>query len=267
MQKDTILLNYCIDDIERFAAEIRLKHFPEEINDRRKSSEPRAIDFVNIFQKFKLAFNLLVSLLRILPRSNLMDFFQGRLEEFMENPNAPEMLHHLFPPLAFLVDECFDVFDEDLVKDVLYPLPTPKAVDLLERCLGQREAVIWRALGENWLNPNVRQPHETVPYSPRFQDGWSPGVINFTFMDHQSAGGNSKRSSMISVAKHSVSSDDMVNEFDAYRDELMGMGSKIGLVTIPREAQNVKELSVNKGEYLEVKDAFARIVIFTSPAD
>ena len=75
VQKDTILLNYCIDDIERFAAEIRLKHFPEEINDRRKSSEPRAIDFVNIFQKFKLAFNLLVSLLRILPRSNFMDFF------------------------------------------------------------------------------------------------------------------------------------------------------------------------------------------------
>ena len=62
VQKDTILLNYCIDDIERFAAEIRLKHFPEEISDKRKSSEPRAIDFVNIFQKFKLAFNLLVSL-------------------------------------------------------------------------------------------------------------------------------------------------------------------------------------------------------------
>ena len=62
VQKDTILLNYCIDDIERFAAEIRLKHFPEEIKDKRKSTEPRAIDFVNIFQKFKLAFNLLVRL-------------------------------------------------------------------------------------------------------------------------------------------------------------------------------------------------------------
>ena len=180
----------------------------------------------------------------------------------MENPSASEMLHHLFPPLAFLVDECFDVFDEDLVKDVVFPLPTPKAVDLLERCLGQREAVIWRALGENWLNPNVRQPHEIVPYSPRFQDGWSPGVINFTFMDHSE--NNSKRSSMISVTKHSVSSDDMVivNEYDAYRDELMGMGSKIGLVTISRDAQNVKELSVNKGEYLEVKDAFLRMTLF-----
>ena len=73
---------------------------------------------------------------------------------------------------------------------------------------------------------------------------------------------------MISVTKHSVSSDDMVivNEYDAYRDELMGMGSKIGLVTISRDAQNVKELSVNKGEYLEVKDAFSRSTL-QSPAD
>ena len=67
VQKDTILLNYCIDDIERFAAEIRLKHFPEEIKDKRKSTEPRAIDFVNIFQKFKLAFNLLVRLQKKAP--------------------------------------------------------------------------------------------------------------------------------------------------------------------------------------------------------
>ena len=71
----------------------------------------------------------------------------------MQSPSAAEMLHHLFPPLAFLVDECFDLFDEDLVRDVVFPLPTPKAVDLLERSLGEREAVIWRALGENWLNP------------------------------------------------------------------------------------------------------------------
>lgn len=64
VQKDTILLNYCIDDIERFCAEIRAKHLPEEIIGKsrsRKMTEPRAIDFVNIFQKFKMSFNLLVS--------------------------------------------------------------------------------------------------------------------------------------------------------------------------------------------------------------
>ena len=48
-------------------------------------------------------------------------------------------------------------------------------MDLLERCLGQREVVIWRALGENWLNPNVREPHDVAPYSPRFHKSESFG--------------------------------------------------------------------------------------------
>ena len=60
VQKDTILLNYCIDDIERFCSEIRARHLPDEMIQRRQS-EKSASDFVNIFQKFKLAFNLLVS--------------------------------------------------------------------------------------------------------------------------------------------------------------------------------------------------------------
>ena len=37
------------------------------------------------------------------------------MEQFLENVTAAEMLHHLFPPLAFLVDECFDYFDEDFL--------------------------------------------------------------------------------------------------------------------------------------------------------
>ena len=45
-------------------------------------------------------------------------------------------------------------------------------------------------------------------------------------------------------------------DFDAYRDELMSMGAKIGLVTISREAMNIKELSITKGEYLEVSIIF-----------
>ena len=40
-------------------------------------------------------------------------------------------------------------------------------------------------------------------------------------------------------------------DFDSYRDELMSMGAKIGLVTNTREAMNIKELSTTKGEYLE----------------
>jgi hypothetical protein len=55
--------------------------------------------------------------------------------------------------LAFLVDECYDVFDEDLVREVVTPLPTVKAIEMLQRCLTQPELAIWRALGDYWLNP------------------------------------------------------------------------------------------------------------------
>ena len=59
VQKDSIMLNYCIDDIEKFCSDIRAKDLPPEIMHRRPS-EKSASDFVNIFQKFKLSFNLLV---------------------------------------------------------------------------------------------------------------------------------------------------------------------------------------------------------------
>ena len=52
------------------------------------------------------------------------------------------------------------------------------------------------------------------------------------------------------ISRHSVSTNE---DFDAYRDELMSMGAKIGLVTVSRESMNPKELTIAKGEYLEVR--------------
>ena len=45
------------------------------------------------------------------------------------------------------------LFDEDLVREVVTPLPTVKAIEMLQRCLTQPELAIWRALGDYWLNP------------------------------------------------------------------------------------------------------------------
>jgi hypothetical protein len=59
------------------------------------------------------------------------------LEGFIDNPSSDTILHHLILSLAFLVDECYDLFDEDLVREVVTPLPTVKAIDMMQRCLTQ----------------------------------------------------------------------------------------------------------------------------------
>ena len=80
---------------------------------------------------------------------------QARLDGYIDNPSADTILHHLFPSLAFIVDECYDLFDEDLVREVVTPLPTVKAIEMMQRCLTPAELAIWRALGDYWLNPRL----------------------------------------------------------------------------------------------------------------
>ena len=78
---------------------------------------------------------------------------QGRLNPFISHPNAPEIVHHLFPPLAFLMDATIDLFDMDLAKDVASPLLTNSAVTLLNHCLSTKESNVWAACGDYWRLP------------------------------------------------------------------------------------------------------------------
>ena len=65
MQKDTILLNYCIDDIETMCRQLRESRSGVGSDGPvRMLEDYKATDFISMFQKFKLAFNLLVSQLK-----------------------------------------------------------------------------------------------------------------------------------------------------------------------------------------------------------
>jgi hypothetical protein len=108
------VLNHCFDDIECFVSRLqasievvrelekrhlkqtqkgknltkskKLKLIADEMQAIR-AQLPQSHAFVDIFQKFKLSFNLL-----------------ARLKLHIHNPNAPELVHVLFEPLATIVN-------------------------------------------------------------------------------------------------------------------------------------------------------------------
>jgi len=283
IQKDTILLNYCIDDIEAKCRKLRESRAQVSEGGLGALEDYQATDFISIFQKVKLALNLL-----------------GRLNTHIRDPNAADLVHHLFPPLAFLMDACLDLFDEDVQREVASPFMTQQSITLLQNCLSSREIKIWEACGDYWRLPwSELSGAPRIPYKPVFLDGWSPGYVTFVEENQvalpsaaaqkavsRQASTSSSRQRTPAAAQHRGSrgaapiqnksdtesdygSDGSVynvgkyssrrgrsvsgqTEQEEWRDGLMAKGADIALVTYTREGHNQRELSVMKGDYLEV---------------
>merc|ERR1719400_1243129 len=309
-EKDVNILNRCFDDIEKFIA--RLQHAAaafRELEKRRRSRKSKKKDlgdgmlsmrakpppereFEDIFQKFKLSFNLL-----------------AKLKAHIHDPNAPELVHFLFTPLALIVDASHDShYGPNLPSKILAPLLTKAAVDLLINCLTAKESELWHSLGEAWYVPREQWKGYVPPFKPVFMDGWSPAMLDdfgstanggsrkytegddSTLNDHSDseagrgtpirlyredratpsetdfrlAGQQHHQHSQHSPNSESAESDglqptgDELIRFErAQRNFMMDpMNKNIKLVqvTYPRTANNEKELSVARGEYLEVLD-------------
>merc|ERR1712012_1016749 len=285
-EKDVTVLNRCFDDIEKFIA--RLQHSAaafRELEKRRRSRKSKKKDlgdgmlsmrakpppereFVDIFQKFKLSFNLL-----------------AKLKSHIHDPNAPELVHFLFTPLALIVDASHDShYGPNLPSKVLEPLLSADAVELLINCLTSKESELWHSLGETWYVPSEEWKGHVPPYRPVFMDGWSPVVMPFSEgIDHNEIseredyddrpgsssahnyhGGydeTGRRSSSRPIYPErnddgDTSADDGGGRFDqrAWAEDLLNQGKGAVRVTYPRTANNEKELTVVRGEFLEVID-------------
>ncbi|KAG8181502.1 hypothetical protein JTE90_010173 [Oedothorax gibbosus] len=175
-ERDVAILNHCFDDIERFIA--RLQHAAaafKELERRQKSRKnkkkdmgdgmlsirakpPSEKEFVDIMQKFKLSFNLL-----------------AKLKSHIHDPNAPELVHFLFTPLALIVDAARDSnYSSTLSARVVSPLLTRDAIDLLLNCCTSKESDLWHSLGDCWVTPREHWEGFEAPYHPIFSDGWAP---------------------------------------------------------------------------------------------
>lgn len=154
-ERDVTVLNHCFDDIEKFIA--RLQHAAaasrelERRQHSRKSKKkspgeglltlrtkpPYEKEFVDIFAKFKLSFNLL-----------------AKLKAHIHDPNAPELIHFLFTPLALIVDASHDAYyNPNISGRTIDPLLTREAINLLCNCVTSKETELWRSLGEAWTIP------------------------------------------------------------------------------------------------------------------
>ncbi|KAK9299169.1 hypothetical protein QLX08_007776 [Tetragonisca angustula] len=326
-ERDVTILNHCFDDIEKFIA--RLQHAAaasKELERRRRNRKskkrnlgdgmltmrakpPPEMEFIDIFQKFKLSFNLL-----------------AKLKAHIHDPNAPELVHFLFTPLALIVDASHDTnYDPNLPSKVVSPLLTREAVNLLINCVTSKETELWHSLGDTWLIPRDQWKGHVPPYHPIFMDGWSPeypipedrdhdhlaSLLNADkqkrdelpeqqndpyynhrevdeshyssdYLEYESreerAGneyfdrnygtgselyGREERVVDQTRAHSDISVDSiertprtagMERAQEAWLDDLVARHAKIVQVTYPRTANNDKELTVVRGEYLEILD-------------
>lgn len=287
-ERDVFVLNHCFDDIEKFIA--RLQHTAaaaRELERRiynRKSKKrdpgeglltlrtkpPHEKEFMDIFSKFKLSFNLL-----------------AKLKAHIHDPNAPELVHFLFTPLALIVDASHDTdYDVKIPERVIDPLLTREAINLLINCVTSKETELWRSLGEAWTVPKDQWKGHVGAYHPVFFDGWSP---DFSMVDETDG---IRIITPPKLTRHAeppqftteyeydpkynppaspgfrdfsvrsdISNDSIERTNAATHDQSSTLGwlediqsrhGKIAQVTYPRTANNDKELSVVRGEFIEV---------------
>ena len=211
IEADVQTLNRCFDDIERFVTRLQFaseNHKELERRQKQRKSQkkqlgdgmlsmraqmPPPADFVDIYQKFKYSFNLL-----------------AKLKAHIHDPNAPELVHFLFTPLALIVSSAKDPEYRSLTKTTWNPLLTKEAKELLLNCLTSKEQDLWQSLGEAWTvckEEVAKQPHlfahlESQTYVPTFYNGWTMPPIQPSSSSSSSSSTSASAASSAAAAQH-----------------------------------------------------------------
>ncbi|XP_030756217.1 epidermal growth factor receptor kinase substrate 8-like isoform X2 [Sitophilus oryzae] len=275
-ERDVTILNHCFDDIEKFIARLQHAAAAKRELDRKKKTRktkkrdmgdgmltmrakpPPEKEFIDIFQKFKLSFNLL-----------------AKLKAHIHDPNAPELVHFLFTPLALIVEASHDFyFEQHIPQNVTAPLLTHEAINLLMNCVTSKETELWHSLGNAWIMPRDQYSGHVPSYHPVFMDGWSPEYpvddpdLNDKPYPLDVKDDDSDNHFMPPVGESTAKSDISLDSIELkgeekgfgygqerFLEDLQNRGAHIVQVTYPRTANNDKELTVVRGEFLEILDS------------
>ncbi|XP_058230268.1 epidermal growth factor receptor kinase substrate 8-like protein 3 isoform X2 [Hemibagrus wyckioides] len=227
------ILNHLINDIEQFVA-LLLAAAPKTDKKKKKKKKnqkglPSEKEFKICLQKIKMAFNMLAAI-------------NGQIQ----SPSAPELVHCLFSTLEVVVTWCVD----DLPACVVAPLLEPECVRFLSEEATQEEDQLWQSLGDAWNIPRTQWPEEDdeIPtFTPVFDDGWEPPEITYTerkALNHQESQQSTAGQSIQSSKTAPMSSE--------------GMPLSCMCVLYDFRARNDRELSVRKGEKVEILDMSKR---------
>ncbi|XP_060057910.1 epidermal growth factor receptor kinase substrate 8-like protein 3 isoform X2 [Erinaceus europaeus] len=217
---DEEVLNHILEDIELLVKKMKeveaktTQKKKKKLGKKKKHQEGLTqAQFIDCFQKIKYSFNLL-----------------GKLASRMQEPSAPQLVHILFPTLSEVLKACPE---PNLAAQVISPLLTSKAIDLLQSCLNPAESQFWTGLGVAWTTSRANWTgSEPQPYRPTFLDGWQPPEsFNQAPLGYQGS------SSLSSRPVKSALKMQVLYEF---------------------EARNPQELTVVQGEVLEVLDQSKR---------
>ncbi|XP_022612535.1 epidermal growth factor receptor kinase substrate 8-like protein 1 [Seriola dumerili] len=266
-EREVEILNHCFDDVERFMG--RLQQAAEALsilNQRKKKRSrkskkgeqdddlltlkarpPSEGDFVDIFQKIKYSLSLL-----------------DRLKSSISQPDAPELLHHIFVPLRLMVKT---TGGPGVGMSVVSPAMTSGAVSLLQEHLTEEEKELWISLGPNWTSTCSSFNVSVPPYSPVFLDGWQPPAYDSSGhpledpieLQHKQ---DALRESMEAQTLQDQTQQ-RVETADQGSEEVDGNGlrpegERLYCCSYDFVARNSSELSVLQGETLEVIESSKR---------
>nr|XP_055024086.1 epidermal growth factor receptor kinase substrate 8-like protein 3b [Misgurnus anguillicaudatus] len=164
MERNAEIFNHVAADIEIFINKVA-SVLPNNSGSKKKKKDknakkpagnlPTVEEYVSCLQKIKYGFNLL-----------------GKLDGYLKNPPASEFVHSLFSSVGFVVGQ----YQSNIPSTVMSPMLTEKALELLGTIVTKEEDQLWRSLGDSWNVPRSKWPNgDQIPaYFPVFYDGWQP---------------------------------------------------------------------------------------------
>ncbi|XP_066208582.1 epidermal growth factor receptor kinase substrate 8-like protein 3 isoform X2 [Saccopteryx leptura] len=249
-ERDEEVLNHTLRDIELFVGQLKKAQANSSLKKKKRLGKKKdkdqwamtKVQYIDCFQKFKYSFNLL-----------------GRMAILLKGTSAPELLHILFQTLDYVVTQCPE---RGLPAQVISPLLTPEAIDLLQTYLSPAASNLWKRLGMAWtISRDNWTDSEPPPYRPTFYDGWQFPEPSFQEpsgqQDSPSAQGERVRSASTSYSAQQETHDHGLQSGDPNHVPFNTRPVNPALrmqVLYEFEGRNPKELTVVQGEVLEVLD-------------